>query len=266
MREIGALIRASWQTAVSYRLSLVFSVLSLFATVIPLYFVSGALQSTAAKAIANQGGQYFSFVLVGMVTFSLIMTAVNAVPGVVSSGIGTGTLEALMSTRASFPAVLTGLAGYSVLWTGLRGVLTILAGWALGAHILWHQGPAALGILLLTVLAYVPVGLVSAAFVLAFRTATPLAQGVLLLSGLLGGVYYPTHVIPSWIQTVSRVLPLTYGLRAAREVFLDGAPVREVMPDVVVVIGFALVLWAVGLFALAEAMQYARRSGTLAQY
>ena len=121
-------------------------------------------------------------------------------------------------------------------------------------------------ILMLIILAYLPFGLLAAALQLAFRTAGPLPSAVLIASSLLGGVYYPTQVIPSWIQRVSEAVPLTYGLRALRETLLEGASFRAVMPDVATLVGFVLLLTALSLFALSEALHYARRSGTLAQY
>jgi len=82
----------------------------------------------------------------------------------------------------------------------------------------------------------------------------------------LGGVYYPTHVMPSWLPRLSDAIPLTYGLRALRMTLLEGIPFSAVIPDVATLIGFVLVLTALSLFALTEALHYARRSGTLAQY
>jgi ABC-type multidrug transport system permease subunit len=89
---------------------------------------------------------------------------------------------------------------------------------------------------------------------------------VLVLSGFLGGVYYPTHVIPSWLQNVSAFLPLTYGLRALRQTLLEGLPLRAVLPDVLVLVAFVALLFLVGAFAFRQALRYARRTGTLAQY
>lgn len=266
MREAFALIRASWWTALSYRLSVVLSLASLLVTVVPVYFVARALQSTMAPSIAAQGGDYFGFLIVGMMAFSFLMTAVNTVPTAISSGIATGTLEALLSTRASLPSLITGLIGYNFVWTALKSVLLLAAGLLLGMHLAWGALLSSLLILALIVLAYLPFGLIAAAMVLAFRTTGPLPSAVLILSGLLGGVYYPTQVIPSWIQRLSDVVPLTYGLHALRRTLLEGVPFTAVTQDVVTLVGFVVLLNAVSLFALSEALHYARRMGTLAQY
>ncbi|HEY7877178.1 MAG TPA: ABC transporter permease [Gemmatimonadaceae bacterium] len=266
MREAWALVVASWKTALSYRLSMVFSLVSLVVTIVPVYYVAKALQSTMAHSIVAQGGEYFAFLLVGMIAFSFIMTAVNSVPGVVSTGIASGTLEALLSTRASLPALVSGLIGYGFVWTAVRALVMLGAGLVLGVHLVWSAWFSSLVILALIVLAYLPVGLFAAALQLAFRTAGPLASGVLIASSLLGGVYYPTQVMPSWIPRLSDAVPLTYGLRALRQTLLDGVPFRDVLPDVATLVGFVLLLTALSLFALSEALHYARRSGTLAQY
>ena len=266
MREALALVRASWLTASSYRLGMMMSLGGLIVTILPMYFVAGALQPVLADRISTEGGNYFGFLVVGVLAFSFLSTAVNAVPGAIGSGISTGTLEAMLSTRARLRALIAGLVGYAFTWTAVRAALTIVMAVLLGVRLSAAHSGIALLILALIVMAYFGIGLVAAAMVLAFRTTGPLPQVVLLLSGLLGGVYYPTSVIPSWIQSLSSVVPLTYGLRALRRVWLDGLALREVIPDVVTLAGMAIGLLALGVAVFAIGMRYARRAGTLAQY
>jgi ABC-2 type transport system permease protein len=264
--KVLALMRVSMLTAASYRLSLVISLVGLLASVVPLYFVANALQPVMADAIRSQGGQYFAFVLVGMIAFSFIPAAMNSIPGAIGGGISTGTLETLTSTPTRLPTLLAGLVGYSFCWLILRSLLLVAAGSLLGAQFVWSSLAVGTGILALTVLAYLPIGLIAASLVLAFRTAGPLVQGVSVLSVLLGGVYYPTHVIPSWIETLSFAVPLTYGLRALRQTVLEGLPLASVLPDVGILAAFAAVLLVLGVVVFQYALRYARRVGTLSQY
>ena len=120
--------------------------------------------------------------------------------------------------------------------------------------------------LLLIVLAYLPIGLITAALVLTVRSTTPFPRVVLLLSAFLGGVYYPTTVIPGWIQALSAWIPLTYGLRALRRALLEGWTFRQILPDLEMLLLFVSVLSVVAVAAFAAALRYARRAGNLAQY
>jgi ABC-2 type transport system permease protein len=266
MREAMALIRARWLTIASYRMQTVFSFLGLIVSVIPIYFVSKALQPMMASSIQNQGGQYFAFVVLGLVSYAFINTATGALHASFSADISNGSLEAVLATPISIPALLLGMLGQAFIWTILRTAMVLLGATMLGAQIVWSKGLVALLVLSLTVLTYVPLGIIAAALVLAFRTTGPLPTAITGLSMLLGGVYYPTTAIPSWLAHASKGVPLTYGLRALRRTFLDGAPISAIAGDLAVLCGFTIILFAVALVAFSMAWTYARRAGTLAQY
>jgi len=266
VRKVFALCRVSWQTMLSYRLQMVVSMAGLVATVVPLYFIARALQPVMANAIREEGGQSFGFLLLGLATFSLVSVAVVSLPSAVASGIGSGVLEALLATPTSTPTLLAGLNAFDMAWAALRGAILLTAGWLLGANLVPGQILPGVAILILIVLAHIPIGLIGAAMVLAFRTAGPLPKGILMISGLLGGVYYPTHVIPSWLQSLSAFLPLSYGLRALRRVVLQDASLAAVAPDLLALLAATVVLFTLGVAAVSTALRFARRQGTLAQY
>lgn len=266
MSKILALITAQWRVMTSYRTQTLLSFGGLIFTVVPLYFVAGALQPVMANAIRTEGGDAFGFLLVGTSVIMIVTVALSAVPSALSSGIASGTFEALLSTPTSLPTLVTGMTGFPLLLAALRATVLLVAGALFGVSIAAGTLPLALLLLVVLVLAHYAIGLIGGAMVLAFRTAGPLSRVVLVASSLLGGVYYPTHVIPSWLQAVSAVLPLSYGLRALRRVLLQGASLGAVSHDLLVLAGETVVLLALGLGLMALAFRYARRQGTLAQY
>jgi ABC-2 type transport system permease protein len=266
MFKIVALMRASALQAASYRLNLVFSVLGLVATTIPIYFVTDALQPTMEGVIDAQASSYFAFVLVGIFVFGFLGLALRQVAAIISSGIGSGTLEAMLSTSTRLPTIFAGLVAYSYCWQLVRGLLLLVFGTILGASLLWGQMLFGGIILILIILSYLAIGIVGGAMVLAFRTTGPLTSVVLTVSGLLGGVYYPTEVIPSWLENISFVVPLTYGLRSMRQLILNGASLPEIMPDVAILAGIAFGLLSISSILFFAAFNYARRTGTLTHY
>ena len=264
--EIKAFIRQDFLVQTSYRVRALFSIFGLFVTIVPVYFVANAIQPVVADSIRNQGGQYFGFLIVGLATQKLLWTTVAALPQNLSSGIRTGTLEALFITPVRLPTILAGLISYRTMWSFIEALLLLLAGAALGAQLIPSRIPAALGIILLVAFTYIAFGLLGAAGQLAFRTIGPFANIVGMSSVLLGGVYYPTEVIPSWIRDFSAVIPLTYGLRAIRRTLLEGSSTVEVAGDLGMLFAFAAGLLALSGYLFHRAFQYARKSGSLAQY
>ena len=128
MSRVAALARAGFLTDASYKVGMLVSLAALVATTVPVWLIARAMQPLMADAIDAQGGEYFAFVLVGMVATYFVATACNALPGAVSSGVRSGTLEALLATPAPLPALLAGLAAYPLLWTLLRAVVPLAAG------------------------------------------------------------------------------------------------------------------------------------------
>jgi ABC-2 type transport system permease protein len=213
-----------------------------------------------------EGEQYFGFLVVGIAVTYFLGFAMRSLPGAISGGIRSGTLEALLATPTGLPTLLAGMLSYSFVLTVTRAAILLVAMAALGSPFAWTRLPLSVFILALIILAHLPIGLFSAALHLAFRTSGPLASGVLAASTLLGGVYYSTTVIPEVIRPLAAVFPLTYGLRALRRTLLAGEPLSVVGTDLMILTGFAVVLLSLGLWAFRWALNYSRRTGTLAQY
>jgi ABC-2 type transport system permease protein len=266
MPRIFAFVRQDLRTALSYRLNAFFSIGGLLATVVPVYFVAKALQPFMARSIQSEGGEYFAFVLLGMVGLRLAMAGVNSLPSTFWSAIRTGTLESMFVTPVRPATVVVGMMAYGLLWAAAEATVLFAVGLALGVRIVGAQVAMAVAILVLITLAYIPFGIFGAALVLLFRTTGPLLTGVVVGSAMLGGIYYPTHVIPSWIGHLAGVVPLTYGLRALRQLFLAGQPVSAVAGDLAVLASLGAILLAASWWAFAAALRHAKRTGSLNQY
>ncbi|MGH7665410.1 MAG: ABC transporter permease [Gemmatimonadaceae bacterium] len=266
MNRILAFVRRDALVAASYRTGMVLSLGSLLTLVVPLYFIATALQPVIGHSIQAEGGAYFAFVIIGMASYQFVATAVGAIPMALGTGIRTGTFEALLVTPTRLPLLLIGVMGYPFLWTVARGLVLLVAGQILGAQFSLDRILVAVLIWGGITIAYVPFGILAGALVLLARTAGPLPNAVLLASMFLGGVYYPTHVIPSWLHTLSAALPLTYGLRALRKVLSTETPVANVAADLGMLLLLACGLLLASMLVFHYALRQAYRAGSLAQY
>ena len=266
MRKILAMIRQDALTRASYRFQAITSVLTLFGMLIPLYYVARALDPIMQHTIRDQAPQYFAFVLLGVILLRFCYAIVYTLPNLFSTAIRSGTLEAMFATPTPLYVLVVGMTGFTVLWASGEALIMLATGILLGAHIVVSHVLPALMVLALVLLAYLSVALLGVSLVLAFRTTGPLLGGIMLATNLLGGVYYPTHVIPSWVRDLSTVLPMTYGLRAVRQTLLEGAPFGAIASDVLVLGAMTVVLLPLSWTMLQAALGYARKTGTLAQY
>jgi ABC-2 type transport system permease protein len=266
MRKVGALLRAGFLTATSYRMNILMTVSLVAFQVVPTYYIGRTLQPFMAPSISGEGSDFFTFLIIGTAAYMFLAMAVDALPRAVSDGISTGTLEALFGAPVSRAALVVGLSGYELLWTVTKVAVLLAVAGLLGAQIAWERLPVVAPIFGLIVLSYAAVGLVAASLIIAFRRAGPVQAIVVVLSGVLGGVTYPTTMIPDWIRQVSDVIPLTYGLRAIRRLVIDEQPLSAAAADVSVLSMMTAVGLAFGSLCFVMSLRYARRTGGLAQY
>lgn len=265
-RHVFALIGAQWRTFASYRVGALLSILSLALTVVPLWFVAGALQPVVENSIRNEGGQYFAFVVTGVALSFVMTSALSSVPEAVSIGIRSGVLEALFCTPATLPSLLVGLGGFDLLWSLLRVMLLGAVLLATGTSFVWSVAPWAVAAIVLTILSYGALGLCMTAMILTVRTSGPFQTAVVTASTLLGGVYYSTTVIPAPFERLADLIPLSWSLRLLRLALLEGANVSVLLSQLLPLIALTSVLLAVGSTAMIAALRHSRRTGTLAQY
>jgi len=267
LERILALARMSWVVARSYRLNLVLSAAWTLASTLPLYYVARAIRPIADRAVAGEAGGYFGFVLVGTALLIVVLVVFNALPNAVSSGVTSGTLEAMLATPTSLPVLLAGLVAYPVVWAVLRAALMLAVGALLGAPLrIAHPASAALAGVL-AVAAYAGLGLVGAALALTFRAGGPWSAAVGTATGLLGGVYYPTHALPAALESLAALVPLAPAARLVRCAVLAGGSVGSPAcgrpHDLAHLALLALLSLGGGAIAFGAAMRTARREGTL---
>jgi ABC-2 type transport system permease protein len=86
------------------------------------------------------------------------------------------------------------------------------------------------------------------------------AQGMLLV---VSGVYYPTSVLPEWMQWLSVISPATYALDGIRDAILEGDGVSEMGDEIwpLLVIGAVAVPLGLAIFRAGE--KHAKQHGKL---
>jgi ABC-2 type transport system permease protein len=112
---------------------------------------------------------------------------------------------------------------------------------------------------------FLGLGLLAAAFTMVIKQGDPIVGGYIALSGLLGGAVIPVAVLPSWIQAISELLPLTHALRGLR-MALDGGSFADIGGEIGVLVLLALIAMPVGLWSATWATRRARREGSLVVY
>jgi ABC-type multidrug transport system permease subunit len=267
MHRLIAVARAYTLGMLTYRTRTLVSLLSVLVAVIPVYFVAGALQPLAAKAIESESTEYFTYLIVGSVASFVIAEAVSAIPSLINSYITSGTLEQLLTTPLRWPSLLGGLSAYGFGWVALRALVLLVTAWVWATStIAWPRMLEFTAIMALLATTYLGIGLIAGALVLSIRSSLFIPQAAGTLSALLGTVYFPASVLPPAFAPFAGLVPTTPALRAARQILLRDQSLVNVLPDIALLCGWAIGGLVIGGVCFHLALQHARRAGTLTQY
>lgn len=264
--RLSAFLRRDFREALTYKFSFVSSFVGILLSSATFYFVA-KLVPPGTPSLGPFGGDYFSFAVVGVAFSSLLGMFQEGLSAVVRSAQVSGTLEALLVTPASIPTVLFGSSLYSLILQVFRtvlhlGVALVFFGMTLGRV----NVPGVLSVGVLTILCFLGVGILSASFILVYKTGNPFGWILGTVSGLLGGVVFPVALLPPWIRWVSSLLPVTYALDGMRKSLLASAGFAEVLPDIAALAVFNILLLPASLLAFRLAVRKAKRDGTLSHF
>ena len=181
-----------------------------------------------------------------LVTWVLI-TLIGASEVFVNERLG-GTLRRLLISPTRKATILTGkIVGR--LGMGIVQMILLIGFGKFAFGVDWGRSPLALALVVLAFgLAAVALGVLLATFAKTRKQAEGLTVLFSMLTAALGGAWWPLEVTPRIYQTVVKSLPTTWAMIGFNDVIVRGQGVADVLPEVGILLGFALVFFVVGIW------------------
>lgn len=160
----------------------------------------------------------------------------------------TGTLRRLLTTPTSRATYLLGTLLTAVFWALVQMLLLVLFG-IFVMKLNWGHSPAALAVILISsALAASAIGVALGAFVKTEGQANGLSIMLGMVMALLGGCWYPLELFPQVVQQAVMVLPTRWAMQGMLDIVLRGQGLSAVLPEAAVLLGFAVVFYAIGIW------------------
>ncbi len=267
MSRLRAFLIRDFYTETSYRFSFILSIGGVLLRAFVFFFLSELIGESIAPLLETYGGDYFSFVIIGIALGGYFGIGLTGFASALRQAQTTGTLEAMMMTPTPVPLIIIGSASWSYAFTTFRVLVYLLVGsLLLGLNLQGANYLAAFITLLLSIIAFASIGILAASMIMIVKRGDPITALFGSFSHLAGGVFYPVEVLPNWLQTISNLLPITYGLRAMRLALLADATWSEMAPDLLALLIFCFLLFPTSLFIFRYAVERARKDGSLTHF
>ncbi|MGH2629746.1 MAG: ABC transporter permease [Actinomycetota bacterium] len=256
----SALLRRDMAVALSYPVPFLLEFAAAAFAVVTTWFV--------AKLVDPQDvpGGYFAFVTLGLALTALLAGAVGMLAGTVRDEQNRGTLEAMVATGVPPSSLAVGLSAYPMVASAASGLWYLLVALLMGARFEMSGLPVAVAAALLGGCSFAAIGIMGAALTIAIQRAAGIVGWIVAVLGLAAGELFPPELMPGWLQALAKLSPVTWVLVAVRDALLGGAGIDVGLAPLLVLAVMAIVLAAVAVSSLAQALRYAKARGTLGGY
>jgi ABC-2 type transport system permease protein len=109
-------------------------------------------------------------------------------------------------------------------------------------------------------------GFAFAGLVLIMREANTMVDMSAFLVQVFSGADFPVTILPKWLLPIALILPLTYGLDAARGLLLKTNTLLSIGTEVILLIVFMFIMLWLGSWIFYRVERRVRMLGTLGQH
>ncbi len=191
--------------------------------------------------------KYMDFLIPGILAMTVMFACMAGMGRSIAGERETGELARLFMTPTSIATVVGGkIISRLITETGRALILLIAAIILFGITI---KGSMLLTVFLLALTALCVVGF---GIMISARAETqedymqmmmPFQMPMMFVSG----VFYPIETMPWFFQKIAYLFPLTYANDALRAVILKGASIGQILPDIIILLTFTFVFFAMGV-------------------
>jgi ABC-2 type transport system permease protein len=262
-RIVLAVAKKDFRTAISYRVGFISSVIATFWGLIAFRFVSKLVNS---GQFTGSTVAYFRYAVVGLLFASILQpTAVGTSVSARNEQVQ-GTLEYIASQPVRRIFLGLSWSAYTLLQSVVIAAVVLCLTIPIGFSVTHVNVPVVVAVVILSILVFAAVGNFGAALVIVVQQGGAIVAGFLSIVGVVSGTLFPITEMPSWLQFFSHLSPLTYALEALRSATLADQPYTSYSRDLLVLVGFAVVLLPLSAWVLERAFRVAQRRGTLSTF
>lgn len=240
------------------------AVIQSFVTAGMWFFVSLFLKDYAATSLSSYGGDFVSYMVIGVVFFQNSAAVLTLPFNSLNAAYWDKRLEVYNSSSYGIWAFISG----RFMWTFLYQLIIQVAVLVVAVLTVGVKVSAGLPVLplfafyLCFIFTCLGFGMIGASnfFTLEVKQGRePFTWLVDVLARIFSGIYYPLAILPAGIQFISRMIPHTYAMEGLRLVMLNGQGLENpvVRNNLLVMLGFAALSILIGIGLLHKALERA---------
>lgn len=269
LQALWAIVRKDWKQYWRYPLNAVSTIFQPVIWLAPVYFMGKAFSVNGqALGFAQYSGtaDYMSFLILGAVLGNFVNAVFWGMGYALKNDMDSGVMESNWLTPIPRLLILIGRSVTNLFVTAVTSLAMILL-----CKLVFGFNPTgdvlkAVGAIIPMLIGLYGFGFAFAGLVLILREANTLVDTSSFIVQVFSGADFPVTILPKWLLPISLLIPLTYGLDAARGLLLKTNTLLSIGTEIVVLIVFMFVMLWLGSWIFYRIERRVRSLGTLGQH
>ena len=196
---------------------------------------------------------YIDFIAPGMIIFGLLILIPTSARIMVRDK-EKGMLSRLLTTPARPVDFISGYSLCLVAVTIAQIIIFIAAAYGFGMDIVGSLWLAFL-IFFIVGLSSIGIGMVIASLTKTENQAEPLGWLISMPLAMLSGCWFSVELMPSYLRNVAYAFPYAHAIDASRGVLIRGIGLEAISSDLMFLVGWAVVIFAIGIILFRRSMR-----------
>jgi ABC-2 type transport system permease protein len=201
-------------------------------------------------AYGGSDTRFIDYFAPGVISFAIMMVTTMITIILFVNERRNGTLQRLLVSPASEGEIVVGYALAFAVIGVCQSIVVLVAAILLFNISIVGNILLALIVILLLAFGHQGLGILLSAGAKNEMQAVQFIPLIIFPSILLAGLFWPIESIPSYLQPLSYIIPLRYGIDAERSIMLRGWGIGEIWIDILVLILFAVLTLSVSVLLL----------------
>ncbi len=206
----------------------------------------GGIIAVTTRAVVgeNKNNPMVSFYAAAIGVMFLLFTASGAA-GALLDEAESGTLDRVLSSRVTMTGLMLGKLSYNSVLAFAQLLVMFLWGWAVFKLDFWSHIPGFIVMGVCTAFAVAAFGLLLASICKTRAQLGALSTLVILIMSSIGGSMFPRFLMPEKMQKAGLLTINAWAIDGFTKVFWRDEPVSHLWPQVLVLLGIGVVLFAI---------------------
>jgi len=187
--------------------------------------------------------EFIDYLAPGIIAMSIMQTGIFGMSMFIVSAREKGILKRIQATPVSPAYLLASRIMVSVAVMGLQTVILLaIAVFIFGVQIAGNLFLLA-AMVIMGALVFIMLGFIISSFSKTTESAESFSNVISLPMMFLGDVFIPISILPSYVQLISKALPLTYLSDTYRKIMLHDSGIEDIWVNIVILVIFGLIMF-----------------------